>query len=210
MRCVVVPSSLFIRKSGPYVHQEMDPGVCGVEQERWFSCSCSQGETNSGLQAPSLWPGLLRGFSSRAWIWSVTPFFLCHPLRGWCREPCTVSVSWLALGNGSILKAHTVVGVHGFTCFFPCLRGSGMRGPREKEENCPGAGSVHSTTTLRALVLSSLPALLCPLLPRGIHPLCGSMAFRCLQMATLIFNPCLCFHLSTRIFAPLTSQIHTE
>lgn len=104
----------------------------------------------------------------------------------------------------------TVVGVHGFTCFLPCLRGSGMRGPREKEENCPGAGSVHSTTTLRALVLSSLPALLCPLLPRGIHPLCGSVAFRCLQMATLIFNPCLCFHLSTCIFAPLTSQIHTE
>lgn len=112
-------------------------------------------------------------------------------------------------GKRGILAAHCV-GVHCFVRFFLCLRGSGVRGPGGKEETCPGAGSVHSTTTLRDLVLSSPSALLCPPSPRGIHPLCGSMAFRCLQMPTLIFNLCLCFYLNTRIFAPLTSQIHTE
>lgn len=131
MRCVVVPSSLFIRKSGPHVHQEMDPGVCGVEQERWFSCSCSQGETNSGLQAPSLWPGLLRGFSSHAWIWSVTPFFLSHPFRGQHREPCTVSVSWLALGNGSILEAHCCGGCMASRASFHAWEGP-ERGAQER------------------------------------------------------------------------------
>lgn len=51
----------------------------------------------------------------------------------------------------------TVVGKH---CFFPCLRGSGMRGLREEEQDCPGASSVHSAAALRALVLSSFQ--LCP------------------------------------------------
>lgn len=51
----------------------------------------------------------------------------------------------------------TVVGKH---CFFPCLRGSGTRGPREEEQGRPGASSVRSAAALRALVLS--PFQLCP------------------------------------------------
>lgn len=201
-----------------------------IHQEIWAICTLRDGPCGVGLWSGAGEMIFLLLFPGREHLWPPGSFLVAalltglqfpgldlvsHSLlplspasgRGW--QPCTVSVSWLLRGSGSILAA-LCRRVHCFMCFFPCLRGSGTRGPGGREETCPGAGSVHSTTMLRDLVLSSPSALLCPPSPRGILPLCGSMAFRCLQMPTLIFNPCLCFHLNTRIFAPLTSQIHTE
>lgn len=168
------------------------------------------GRDHPGLQAPSLWP-------APNGLQFPVPDLGRHPLLplspawgrrlGALRPLLPPGWSWEAGHSCSTL----CVGVHCFVRFFLCLRGSGVRGPGGKEETCPGAGSVHSTTTLRDLVLSLLR--LCsarPLLGEFIHSV-APRAFRCLQMPTLIFNLCLCFFTSILSYlAPLTSQIHTE
>lgn len=117
-----------------HIHQETDPGVCRMEQERWLSYSCSP--EREQLQRPGSCPvaRLLTVFYSPCLnllklLLSPSPATLGENTG----EPSTASFSWLVLGNRDILRGHRCG-----AAAFPW--GSGQ------EEWCLGAKPGPSTT----------------------------------------------------------------
>lgn len=121
-----------------------------IHQEIWAICTLRDGPCGVGLWSGAGEMVFLLLFPGREHLWPPGSFLVAalltglqfpgldlvsHSLlplspasgRGW--EPCTVSVSWLLRGSGSILAA-LCRRVHCFMCFFPCLRGS-ERGAQE-------------------------------------------------------------------------------